>query len=1764
MIKKINIFLVLLLLLVSVGAVSAADEGNSTDMLGNEAIQDAIEVSVDDIDYAEDVLTLDDSSSQISAASHTIKSGNYDQFFDSNGNLISSDVNSGDTIKLDGSFSGKSFIFNKTVNIVGTSTNNMKNSIVTLLSGASGSSITNLKITNTKDETYGIFLNSASNCTIQDCKITTTDAKHAYPICIANNANHNKVINNDLKTSGQSYGHGTRSTATLIISGSHYNAVSDNKIEVDDANGIYLSDYAGGPLNGGNSNHNKIYNNTIHYNVLPTSWAYGIQVMGSYNEITDNKVTGAYRGISTTGFSNNITHNTINHITGADYQNPTVEVGGEFGIVGSYNSIISDNDIIDSKIISTGAGISVIDNSIVENNRVYVTEKGRGIVAAGSNVIIRNNVISTQTGSGVYERDDGSGLLVDGNTITSDSGVGVLLEKLSSKSMPKNVTIINNIISTSNEYAIDVADVEAGTSNTDYSSNTIIGSGLINSPVGVIDNSKPTYIYTGTTHTITPENIRQFINDNGGLTSKIKDKDILNFEGTFSNEVIFINKQVKITGENPIFYNSTFKVTCGNVLIENLIIINKKTERVNAWGIYVNQAPGVRIQNNNISVTDPKAAYAIYVLESTDVDVWNNELYSEGDYLTFTLLAYGCEDCNFEHNTIHTKGTGEVYNFKPVKCIDGNEITVGGKSVCIDGNEVFIGGNRFCLDGNEACIDGVTYCLDGNELCIDGVTYCFDGNEICIDGKTYCLDGNEFCIDGVTYCIDGNEFCIDGKTYCLDGNEFCIDGVTYCIDGNEVCIDGKTYCFDGNEVCIDGKTYCFDGNENQVSGAHVVSEIYQTYGILLLYSSTIVVDNNNVDVTSKLSKKQPTTGLGASTNSIVGIDLYFNCHNNIISNNIVNVEGKDNYIYGMGVLGYTTGHSAPNGQGAINNAFTGNTITLKGVYCVEGIIIGDESEDTLIEDNVINIESDACAYGIYFEMSQKSTAKDNVMTLNSQAIYGIEGYSSSDNVISNNTVNANGKEVYGALFANGKNNTISRNKINANGNGESINVTILDALSTGNAGIYLMANSTNNYIENNEITSAKGFAVLLDDAAINNRIVENKLDSEKGIGNDGVSNSNGNTVYDNYKYEATLDPDTITVPYLGTAEFSLDFGDKNLDGGIVKFYDFDGIEFAQPKISKGVASAKYPFGESDIPSQYVFSAELFKEYYKVSTFDIIVKVRKSNIVITLDPVTIQAGSTGNIVAKVSDEVGNPIKGATVKFNRTRFIGNAISNDKGVATLSSKVLPGMTEGNYSISAQVDGFGYYNTGTAYSTLTVPKGPLGTVIVIATTFSRYSTDFEKKNELTCEHGAYFYGTLYDVNGNPLSNKTVQITINGAFYNVTTDKKGQAGLQVNIAAANVYTYSLFFQGDKDYKASLIASSKLTVVKKPVSIIANNMAFKTSAKTKTVTVALNTIKNPYDNKMYIRTGNAVTLKVNGKTYTSKTKENGVATFNIDITKAGTYSATVSFAGSNVYESASKTIKIVISSSPSKNKALSGVGVGFAAPSIASDGKLNIVGNYANYLANQEVTTSNYDSSKKDTKIVVDATFTRLASDYYAGERGANFTAILKDANNKPLAGKTVQIAINGAIYNITSNSKGEVGLQINMNTANVYTYALTFSGDDKYNPAVLASSKLTLTKKATSITASAKTFKASAKTKSISVTLGTVKNPYDGKTYLKSGKTLTLKVNGQTYTAKTNAKGVATFNIKLTKRGTFTAAISFDGDKTYSESSKKITVKIQ
>lgn len=170
-----------------------------------------------------------------------------------------------------------------------------------------------------------------------------------------------------------------------------------------------------------------------------------------------------------------------------------------------------------------------------------------------------------------------------------------------------------------------------------------------------------------------------------------------------------------------------------------------------------------------------------------------------------------------------------------------------------------------------------------------------------------------------------------------------------------------------------------------------------------------------------------------------------------------------------------------------------------------------------------------------------------------------------------------------------------------------------------------------------------------------------------------------------------------------------------------------------------------------------------------------------------------------------------------------------------------------------------------------------------------------------------------------------------------------------------------------------------------------------------------------------------------------------------------------------------------------------------------------------------------------------------------------SFVVTLKDSSNKVLSGKKVTVKLNGKTYVGTTNANGQISVTVPSNLKpTTYAASLSFAGDDYYF-ASSGSVKVVVSKATPKITASAKTFKKAVKTKKYTITLKNNKNKV-----MKNTK-VTIKVNGKTYSAKTNANGKATFKItKLTKKGTFKSVITYGGNAYYNKVTKKVNIKVK
>ena len=231
----------------------------------------------------------------------------------------------------------------------------------------------------------------------------------------------------------------------------------------------------------------------------------------------------------------------------------------------------------------------------------------------------------------------------------------------------------------------------------------------------------------------------------------------------------------------------------------------------------------------------------------------------------------------------------------------------------------------------------------------------------------------------------------------------------------------------------------------------------------------------------------------------------------------------------------------------------------------------------------------------------------------------------------------------------------------------------------------------------------------------------------------------------------------------------------------------------------------------------------------------------------------------------------------------------------------------------------------------------------------------------------------------------------------------------------------------------------------------------------------------------------------------------------------------------------------------------------FNANILTSDLNINTPGKY-------EISIKYTGSDNADKLDIMDKTITYKATTTFTASKltttygtAKKMVFTLKDAKGKSIASKKVTVVFNNKKYTKTTNSKGQITLEVSKSLApKKYSAKFTFAGDGKY-----AKSTRTFTvvvNKATpKLTAGAKTFKTSDKTKKYTITLKT-----DKKAVMKYKK-VTVKVNKKTYTAKTNKKGQATFQLtKLTKKGKFTATVKFAGNSKYKAVTKKVKMTVK
>ena len=208
------------------------------------------------------------------------------------------------------------------------------------------------------------------------------------------------------------------------------------------------------------------------------------------------------------------------------------------------------------------------------------------------------------------------------------------------------------------------------------------------------------------------------------------------------------------------------------------------------------------------------------------------------------------------------------------------------------------------------------------------------------------------------------------------------------------------------------------------------------------------------------------------------------------------------------------------------------------------------------------------------------------------------------------------------------------------------------------------------------------------------------------------------------------------------------------------------------------------------------------------------------------------------------------------------------------------------------------------------------------------------------------------------------------------------------------------------------------------------------------------------------------------------------------------------------------------------------------------------------------IVPQNITPVKKATRIIYSDMVTTAVDMGLDGRVGEWFNFTLVDEDGNPIPNMPMEIGFNGKIYNyendgIMTNENGTAQLQINLGSEGSNTFGISFLGNDEYD-ASFAVARINVTAQKGSMTVPNKSYKANAKTKTLTATLKSA----SGKAV--RNKEIIFLVDGKYYSAKTNAKGVATVKVSLNKKGTYKFTVIFDHDVRYASITKKATLTIK
>lgn len=326
-----------------------------------------------------------------------------------------------------------------------------------------------------------------------------------------------------------------------------------------------------------------------------------------------------------------------------------------------------------------------------------------------------------------------------------------------------------------------------------------------------------------------------------------------------------------------------------------------------------------------------------------------------------------------------------------------------------------------------------------------------------------------------------------------------------------------------------------------------------------------------------------------------------------------------------------------------------------------------------------------------------------------------------------------------------------------------------------------------------------------------------------------------------------------------------------------------------------------------------------------------------------------------------------------------------------------------------------------------------------------------------------------------------------------------------------------------------------------------------------------------------------ISLKVNKKSYSAYTNANGIALIKATSLKVGTYSVSLSYAGSSGYSSSSLSKKVKVLSSAvgsdltktyrqtskysvkfwKDNDVLANSKVTFKVngktytKTTDSNGVASL--NIKLHVGKYTITATNpYSGEKVSNKIIVKKEKTDIGSKaktYIHANKKGSFSVTLKSKHNDLLVNKKITFTYGDKKVTARTNENGKATITIPVLSRGTYKISYKYKGSDNYY-SDSGSAKLVVAKPTTKFTSKIMVveYKDGSKFK-VKLT------DSDGKNL--ANKKVKIKFNGDTKTYTTNKYGNVHVSLKDVKPGNYLVKFyhSTKGAKDYSSGSNRVII---